>query len=136
MITQIATAPPIIAVVLLEEEAVLWVVLLGGLHSSLLRDKVATEQSVSTVSSTPVTMVLAPLFTHSSVGEIREPLCVFVSKSQKGIFWGIFAAFITYMHVQFVVGREWVLVNSPTLFLKGVSVNVHTYHQVQFQQCY
>ena len=49
---------------------------LGGEHSLSLRDEIATEHSESTVISTPVTMILAPPLTQSSIREMSEPLSV------------------------------------------------------------
>ena len=45
-------------------------------HSSSLRDEIATEHSESTVNRTPVTMILGPPLTQSSIREMREPLSV------------------------------------------------------------
>ena len=45
-------------------------------HSPSLRDEMATEHSVSTVISTPVTMIVAPPLTQLSSREMREPLSV------------------------------------------------------------
>ena len=47
-----------------------------GEHSSSLRDEMATEHPVSTVISTPVTMILALLLTHFSIRDMSEPLSV------------------------------------------------------------
>ena len=49
---------------------------IGGWHSPSPRDEVATGHSESTVTSTPVTMILAPPLTHSSIREMSEPLSV------------------------------------------------------------
>ena len=65
-----ATTPPMMAVE---------VSVVGGCvgeHSPSLRDEIATEHSEFTVISTPVTMILAPPLTHSSIREMSEPLSV------------------------------------------------------------
>ena len=41
------------------------------LHSLSLRDEITTEHSESTVISTPVTMILVPPLTHSSIREMN-----------------------------------------------------------------
>ena len=63
-----ATTPPMMAVEVL---------VVGGCvgeHSPSLRDEITTEHSEFTVISTPVTMILAPPLTHSSIREMSEPL--------------------------------------------------------------
>ena len=97
MMNTIATTPPMVAAVLpwdvLYELGSLeavggWVGLIledvvsdgnggiGGEHSSSFRIEMATEQPGSTLISTPVTMILGPPFTHSSIREMRESLSV------------------------------------------------------------
>ena len=71
--TSIPTTPPIMAPVELEEVPV---VIASGTHSPSLRDEMATEHSVSTVISTPVTMIVAPPLTQLSSREMKEPLSV------------------------------------------------------------
>ena len=45
-------------------------------HSPSLRDEIATEHLESTVITTPVTVILDPPLTHSSIREMSEPLSV------------------------------------------------------------
>ena len=72
MMNTYATTPPIMAAVLEVEE----VVAVSGTHSPSLRDEMATEHSVSTVISTPVTMIVVPPLIQLSSREMREPLSV------------------------------------------------------------
>ena len=69
--TTAATIPPMMAVLL--EELVEDVVVS---HSPSLRDEIATEHFESTVINTPVTTILGPPLTQSSIREMREPLSV------------------------------------------------------------
>ena len=73
-----ATTPPMMATEMVETvvmlECSVVVLLARGEHSPSLRDEIATEHSVSTVISTPVTMILAPSLTHFSIREVSEPL--------------------------------------------------------------
>ena len=66
------TTPPIMAAVGTEDVSVC----VEEEHSPSLNDEIATAQSVSTVMSTPVTAVVAPPLTQSSIREMREPLPV------------------------------------------------------------
>ena len=71
IISTTATIPPMMAEVELEEEDVVaW----SAKHCFSLRDVMATEHSASTVSSIPVTMIVAPPLTQLSSREMREPL--------------------------------------------------------------
>ena len=59
-------------------------------HSPSLRDEIATEHCGSTLISIPVTMILAPPLTQSSIKEMREPLSVSVVPSS-------LARYVTYV---------------------------------------
>ena len=66
----------VLSVVVVVLSVVVVVLSVVGEHSPSLRDEIATEHLESTVISTPVTMILAPPLTHSSIREISEPLSV------------------------------------------------------------
>ena len=77
----VATVPPPMMAAMLEDPRELveddgLSSVAGERHSPSLRDVMATVQCESTVISTPVTMILAPPLTQSSIREMREPLSV------------------------------------------------------------
>ena len=87
MMRTIATAPPIIGMVLFWSlvnvglSVVCWELGEwdggdGSQSPSSVSDAIATEHFESTVISTPVTMILAPPLTHSPIREMSEPLSV------------------------------------------------------------
>ena len=67
--------PPIMAAVT-ERSLVLSAISCAGEHAPSPSDEIATEHSESTVTITPVRVILAPLLTHSSIREMSEPLSV------------------------------------------------------------